>query len=1629
MKKIYKLLIAANLVVIVLLFSALSVMADWQPVNGVSGNTVKCITKTGTGDIFAGTFDGGVFSSGDNGKTWKARNNGIAIYPILSITSVGTKLYAGSSGSGLFKSDDYGVTWVAINNGLTNNNILSLYAVSPTEVYAGTEGSGIFKTTDGGANWVPMNTGLSNLYIRSIIKKGTDFFVGTGNGIYRSTDDGDNWWLRGLAGNQVNVLYEFESNLYAGTATNGIYKSTTLGASWDQKLCCGYDVRSFSSKDGKLYAGTYGSGIYASGDHGVSWATQNTGLSNLYVNALYAYEYNTGTHKWLNIAGTQGGGFFISVTQGDPVPLAENWAVKKIYCLTSYYDIRALASVSTGYPNLLAGAYSGGTFLTIDNGNCWTQVKDGNTPVRTISTVVTGVSTSNTYAGTYGGGVFKSTDNGISWSSLNGSGSNGLGNLFVMCSGINTTDGNLYVGTVGGGVYKTSGTSTWIQAGLTGKDVRSITFNGTDIYAGTNGNGVYKSTNGGTSWTQINTGLTNLTVYAMATLNGDIYAGTYGGGIFKLTGGTGSWTQVNTGLTNLQVWSFAVNAGVLYAGTEGGGIFMSNNAGANWYLVNAGIPSVQIFSLCVQGANFFAGTGNGVYSRPITELGVPCPVAAGVISGASSVCATDPTWIFVPYSVGAIGNATSYEWVYSTTGWTDTTLTLVPNCTVPINNGIPSGSLKVRGLSGSCSGDWSPDFPIAVSSSIPYTPGWSYVTPNVCQGSSGIAYSVSPVSNATGYIWILPPGAYIASGANTNAITVNFSNTAVSGQISVYATNACGPTITPLNTNVNVVNVLGQGSIGGNQYICSSILLAAIYTAIIPGATDYVWTVPSWATITSGQHTDHIQVSFLPNTASGNISVHGSNGVCQGNEIYYPVYVGTVVPGPAGPITGPTTVCQGQTGVVYSVATIPNATLYHWILSPGVSIVSSSYNFQTITVNFSNTFTVGGLAVCGSTGCDGVQSSLTITSNPLPATPGTINGPITVTQGQTGVNYWVSPVANATAYHWTVPNGATIMSGANTNSILVNFSNWAVTDTLRVYCSNDCGNGQTTKEKITVNPVMHFQFVGGDASDWVWTIYFQGATLVGVDLQPGDEIAVFDGDIMVGAYQLTEVLTPEGSVHNFISAYKTLANGAPGYTPGNPYTYRYWDASAGIEIGNVIVTKIDAGAGTNTWMGDVFPPDDLRFSVHTLSAAAVTPPVPLKTITFNLPATPPQFISSYVIPPNPDMLVVLSGMLNGNLNKVKNTAAGSVRKIGANWVNGIGNWVNTEGYIFYMNGPANFSITGYAIDDQTPIHFDTPGIKIIGYIKDHDVNAIDAFGSYFNAGQIDIVKNSNGNILRKIGGIWVNNIGNLNVGQGYMINVVAPPVPPFVPFDFQYPAGKKATTAIKSATAQHFVVEGGDASEPVYTVYISGAAINGYALQQGDEIGVYDGENLVGSLALTQTPTEDNQFENAIPVFSAIVDGDGYTANHPLNFKIWKASDNTEYADVPFNLSNPGGEALMTGLYPEEDGAYSVASLKMTSTGLSNDQLITNTVAIYPNPFSNTIHIEYYLNETANVNISVYNSVGQEIATLMNRQQATGKQNLQFDGSKLQQGIYNLKITVSNGNNKFSEIRKIVLMK
>lgn len=62
----------------------------------------------------------------------------------------------------------------------------------------------------------------------------------------------------------------------------------------------------------------------------------------------------------------------------------------------------------------------------------------------------------------------------------------------------------------------------------------------------------------------------------------------------------------------------------------------------------------------------------------------------------------------------------------------------------------------------------------------------------VCQGESGVIFSVPPIPYASDYEWVLPEGAAIDSGEGTPEISVSFSNNALSGNVSVYGINECG---------------------------------------------------------------------------------------------------------------------------------------------------------------------------------------------------------------------------------------------------------------------------------------------------------------------------------------------------------------------------------------------------------------------------------------------------------------------------------------------------------------------------------------------------------------------------------------------------------------------------------------------------------------------------------------------------------------------------------------------------------------------------------------------------------------------------------------------------------------------
>jgi hypothetical protein len=77
-------------------------------------------------------------------------------------------------------------------------------------------------------------------------------------------------------------------------------------------------------------------------------------------------------------------------------------------------------------------------------------------------------------------------------------------------------------------------------------------------------------------------------------------------------------------------------------------------------------------------------------------------------------------------------------------------------------------------------------------------------TATVCQGQTGVIYSVPAIADATGYIWTLPAGATISAGVNTNTITVDYNASAASGNITVQGSSSCGNGIVSADYAVTV---------------------------------------------------------------------------------------------------------------------------------------------------------------------------------------------------------------------------------------------------------------------------------------------------------------------------------------------------------------------------------------------------------------------------------------------------------------------------------------------------------------------------------------------------------------------------------------------------------------------------------------------------------------------------------------------------------------------------------------------------------------------------------------------------------------------------------------------------------
>ena len=245
--------------------------------------------------------------------------------------------------------------------------------------------------------------------------------------------------------------------------------------------------------------------------------------------------------------------------------------------------------------------------------------------------------------------------------------------------------------------------------------------------------------------------------------------------------------------------------------------------------------------------------------------------------------------------------------------------------------------------------------------------------------------------------------------------------------------------------------------------------------ASVNRADSYNWVVPVGATISSGQGTSIITVTYGPSFVGGSIAVTASNA-CGTSPIRSRNVTLNVLPASAA-IAGQASGVCGSIAVNYTATAVVGADSYLWTVPVGASIASGQ-GTASINVDFSGAFVSGAITVVAQNGCgNGAARSLTVTGTPAQAAP--IVGASLLCAGQNYI-YDVPTIAGAVTYTWTVPSGFIINSGQGSKTINVKAGLVAASGlTISVRASNACGNGPSRVKNgisITICPRI------GDAS-------------------------------------------------------------------------------------------------------------------------------------------------------------------------------------------------------------------------------------------------------------------------------------------------------------------------------------------------------------------------------------------------------------------------------------------------------------------------------------------------------------------------------------------------------------------
>ncbi len=162
------------------------------------------------------------------------------------------------------------------------------------------------------------------------------------------------------------------------------------------------------------------------------------------------------------------------------------------------------------------------------------------------------------------------------------------------------------------------------------------------------------------------------------------------------------------------------------------------------------------------------------------------------------------------------------------------------------------------------------------------------------------------------------------------------------------------------------------------------------------------------------------------------------------------------------------------------------------------------------------------------------------------------------------------------------------------------------------------------------------------------------------------------------------------------------------------------------------------------------------------------------------------------------------------------------------------------------------------------------------------------------------------------------------------------------------------------------------------------------------------------------------------------------TETNNQGFEIQRKS-NEEYVAIGFVSGNGTTTQVQSYSFTDNNIVNGVYSYRLKQTDFDGTFSYSNVIEVdvtapmqfelsqnYPNPFNPSTMINYQTAAPVNVNLTVFNMLGEEVAVLINNQfTEAGQHSVRFDGSNLASGTYIYRLTAGD----FVQVKKMMLTK